>query len=46
LRDLADVQELLIAIKVATGQWGQLRATPSNSRSRRSNSRGASSGAR
>jgi sugar diacid utilization regulator len=46
LRDLADVQELLIAIKVATGQWGQLRATPSNSRSRRSNARGASSGAR
>jgi PucR C-terminal helix-turn-helix domain/GGDEF-like domain len=46
LRDLADVQELLIAIKIATGGWGQLRATPRNSRSSSSNASGVSSGAR
>lgn len=46
LRDLADVQELLIAIKIATGGWGQLSAPPRNSRSRTSNASGTSSGAR
>jgi sugar diacid utilization regulator len=45
LRDLANVQELLIAIKIATGGWGQLRATPRNSRSSSSNASGACSGA-